>query len=105
MAVLVIVEVPGGTEEMYDSMNEQMGVGDTWMPDGLITHTAGPIDGGWRVVDCWREAADFESQIPPKLVPMLEAYKAEHGLETGEPIISVSPLANVVSVASASVLA
>jgi hypothetical protein len=36
---------------------------------------------------------------------MLEAYKAEHGLETGEPIISVSPLANVVSVASASVLA
>jgi hypothetical protein len=29
-------------------------------PEGLIFHSAGPIDGGWGVIDFWesREAAD-----------------------------------------------
>ena len=33
VAVMMMVEVPGGTTEIYDSVNERMGIGPGKLPD------------------------------------------------------------------------
>jgi hypothetical protein len=54
MAIMMIIEVPGGTVEQYDRANEIMGIrGDDDAPDGLISHVAGKTEDGLLVVDLW----------------------------------------------------
>ena len=105
MAVIVTIEVPGGTQEMYDAIDAKIQIPSEWIPDGLIAHTAGPVDGGWRVIDVWRSAEDFESAIPPKLAPLMGEYAAESGVELAEPKITITPLYNVFARESEPVLA
>jgi len=105
MAVVVIIEFPGGTEEMYEAVNAQLGVPDEWIPDGLIAHSAGPIDDGFRVIDIWRSAEDFESQIPPKIIPKIAEFAEAAGVAAPEPEISIEPLVDVFSQESEAVLA
>ena len=61
MAVMMIMEVPGGTKDQYKKVNELMGVrGDEDAPDGLIQHLAAVSEDGMVVVDVWesQEALD-----------------------------------------------
>jgi heme-degrading monooxygenase HmoA len=54
VAVLMVFEVPGGTVEQYEQMNEIMGIrGDEDAPDGLISHVVGRTDDGVLVADVW----------------------------------------------------
>ncbi len=58
MAVAFIHEVPGLTQEQYEMVvREAKQAGPA--PGGLL-HLAGPMDGGWRIIDVWesREAAE-----------------------------------------------
>src|SRR5215831_5655555 len=50
MAVAFLQEVPGATQEQYDQVVETLR-GQT--AEGRIFHVAGPIEGGWRIVDVW----------------------------------------------------
>jgi hypothetical protein len=52
MAVGIIINFPGATQEQYDTVMEQLNLGGR-MPPGGISHAAGPTDEGWRVVDVW----------------------------------------------------
>jgi hypothetical protein len=63
MAVGLRIKFDGGTQEQYDAIHSRMGV-DQNPPEGLIFHSAGPIDGGWGVIDFWesREAFDRFAQ-------------------------------------------
>jgi hypothetical protein len=63
MAVGLRLKFDGGTREQYDTIHSHMGV-DQNPPEGLIFHSAGPIDGGWGVIDFWesREAFDRFAQ-------------------------------------------
>jgi heme-degrading monooxygenase HmoA len=54
MAVLMMLEVPGGTAEQYGQANEIMGIqGDDDAPDGLISHIAARTDDGFLIADVW----------------------------------------------------
>ena len=70
MAVLVSADVPGQTQEGYDSM---MGVLEPLLRQakGFIAHGAGPIAHGWRVFEIWETQHDatqfFATYIQPNL--------------------------------------
>ncbi|MFF3839942.1 hypothetical protein [Streptomyces sp. NPDC001930] len=54
MAVIVTVEIPGGTQEQYEETTRLLEATDWFPPEGFIAHAAGPDgSGGWRVVDFW----------------------------------------------------
>lgn len=54
MAVLMVLEVPGGTVEQYEHVNEIMGIrGDADAPTGLIVHFAGVDESGMTIADVW----------------------------------------------------
>src|SRR5690349_18508410 len=70
MAVLMTLEVPGGTTAKYDRTNEILGIaGEHDAPPGLITHVCGITDGHIRVVDLWDSEEAFgefaQTQIGP----------------------------------------
>jgi quinol monooxygenase YgiN len=59
MALAFLFELPGTTQEQYDQVIEKLQLGGRTYP-GQLFHVAGPMEGGWRVVDVWesQEAAD-----------------------------------------------
>ena len=75
MAVGMLIDIPGGTAEMYEAVNQEM-FGTSQpdpgrMPEELIFHTAGATADGWRIFDVWesREAFDrfFREQVGPAM--------------------------------------
>ena len=69
MAVLMIVEVPGGTIDMYDQLNQEMGVGADNLPEGCLSHTAAFSDEGVIVADVWESAEAFQRFAEQQLGP------------------------------------
>jgi hypothetical protein len=59
MAVGIRLKFSGGTQEQYDTTHRHMGI-DSNPPEGLIFHMAGPIDGGWGVIDVWESREAFD---------------------------------------------
>jgi hypothetical protein len=88
MAVLMIMEVEGGTTAQYDRVDELLGVVSAEnAPEGLISHTAAVTDTGLLVADVWESPEDiqrfFEAQLgaalqgagveqssPPRILPV-----------------------------------
>ncbi|GHG24681.1 hypothetical protein ACFFSH_05380 [Streptomyces filamentosus] len=66
MAVIVTFEFPGAGQELYDAVIDRVtgGRGFTRFADlgdpGLISHAAGPVDGGFRVTEVWESAEALE---------------------------------------------
>jgi hypothetical protein len=62
MAELLILEFEGVGEGDYDKVNQILGIdsvtGEGDWPAGLISHTAGPIEDGWRVIEVWESQED-----------------------------------------------
>jgi hypothetical protein len=65
-AVGLIMTFPGVTEAQYYAVLEQLDLGGR-LPHGGISHAAGPIEGGWRVVDVWESEETFETFFREKL--------------------------------------
>jgi hypothetical protein len=59
MAVGLMVRFDGGTEDQYRAVHSHTLV-DQNPPEGLIFHSAGPIEGGWRIIDFWESRAAFD---------------------------------------------
>jgi hypothetical protein len=73
MAVLMTIEVPGGTTAMYDRANQIMGItGPDDAPDGLISHTCGTTDDGILVADVWDSLASLDDFARNRLGPAME---------------------------------
>jgi len=68
--------------KIYESVNDEVGRAVDFKTNGCIVHTAGPIPGGWRVLDVW-ESQDKLDQFSQILVPILE----KHGLPMTQPEI------------------
>jgi hypothetical protein len=62
----MIMTFPGGTQEQYDAVLQQLNLGGR-MPPGGISHAAGPIEGGWRVVDVWETQEAFDIFLRERL--------------------------------------
>jgi hypothetical protein len=57
VAILMVMDVPGGTTEQYDRVLELLPAG---RPPGLVSHVCAPSDRGLLIVDVWetQEALD-----------------------------------------------
>jgi hypothetical protein len=71
MPVGFIIEVSGGTQQMYDQAMVELNVTEHPI-DGLISHTAGPMEGGWRVIDVWQSDEKFGAFGANRLGPALQ---------------------------------
>ncbi len=76
----VILEMPGGTEAEYTAAAEAMAAKGLWPPPGRLSHLAGPVEGGWRIVETWESAEAFAEHREA----FVEAAK-EAGLPPAEP--------------------
>ena len=70
MAVGIRLKMAGGTQEQYDAVDAIINAeGDP--PAGLILHSAGPVDGGWGVIDFWESRQAFDAFTEGRLMPAL----------------------------------
>jgi hypothetical protein len=72
MAVGLWIKFDDGTQEQYEAINAEMGVEDN-PPEGLILHSAGPVPGGWNIVDFWETRGHFDRFQEDRLGPAVEA--------------------------------
>jgi quinol monooxygenase YgiN len=72
MAVQITGEIPGQTQQGYDGMLNALEQIMKQAP-GFISHSAFPVDGGWRVIEVWESKAAatefFAKHIAPNLPP------------------------------------
>jgi hypothetical protein len=80
MAMLMTLEVPGGTTALYDRANEIMRIaGESDAPTGLIAHTCAVTDDGIVVVDVWDSTRSLDDFAQNRLGAAL----AEAGMPEG----------------------
>lgn len=72
MAVMMIAEVAGQTQQGYDGMLDRLQPA-LLGAEGFIAHASHPVDGGWRVIELWQSKAHadrfFASAVAPHLPP------------------------------------
>jgi heme-degrading monooxygenase HmoA len=73
MAVAMIMEAPGMTTELYDSVMEHLEWSERDLPDGFVSHYAGPTEDGLLVFDIWESREDFERFFETRLGAALTA--------------------------------
>jgi hypothetical protein len=71
MPVGIRLKFSGGTQEQYDTVHSHVNV-EADPPPGLIFHSAGPIDGGWGVIDFWESRDAFDRFASERLGPAME---------------------------------
>lgn len=76
MAVGLRLKFDGGTQEQYEAIHRRVDV-DNDPPPGLIFHSAGPIEGGWGVIDFWESREAFDEFVAGRLRPGIEALGDE----------------------------
>src|SRR4051794_27338296 len=82
MAVMMLMELPGGTTEQYEQLNEAMGIrGDEDAPEGLVHHVAGQDENGLTVVDVWESEGALGRFVEERLRPAIESTGAQQGPE------------------------
>jgi hypothetical protein len=59
-----------GTQEQYDAIHRRMQV-DSNPPEGMIFHMAGPIEGGWGVIDVWESRDHFDRFFESRQQPAI----------------------------------
>ena len=102
MAVIVITEPESVNEEMYDAVQEKLGLqGDP--PEGLILHTAGTDGDQFRVVDVWESKEAHDRFRDERLLPAIREVASERGMDppSGPPSGSSYPAHNVQILAAA----
>jgi hypothetical protein len=88
MAIGVVFDFPGKTSRAkYEQTVKLILKGRRkrladWPVRGVLAHIAGPVPGGWRVVDVWQSRAAF-NKFGKKLKPVLKKV----GLESARPKI------------------
>jgi hypothetical protein len=66
MAIGIVIEIPGGTKAQYDAVMQKLQLNGR-LPTGGLYHVAGPMEGGWRVVDVWESEEAFQRFFQTKL--------------------------------------
>ena len=94
MPVVMMVDNPEGSQEVYEKVRGHLGLEET--PAGGILHVAGPSpSGGWRVIEVWESEEDAIRFQKERLGPALAAagvtarpqpqFWPVHNIMTGQP--------------------
>ncbi len=84
MAVGVVLEFPNANQADYDNVSRRLGLSspNAQWPTGIISHTAGPLEGGgWCVIDEWESREDFQRFYNERLRQALQGT----GMESTQP--------------------
>ena len=73
-------DMPGVTADDYATVLAELGGAEKHAP-GLIAHVAGPVEGGFRIVDVWATQEDAERFAEQHLAP---AVRRAHGDDVRE---------------------
>jgi len=92
MAVGLWISFASGTQEQYDAVNAEMGVEEN-PPEGMIFHSAGPMEGGWNVIDFWESRELFDRFQQERLGPAIQALGDD---ALGPPSIKEFPVYNTI---------
>lgn len=71
MAVVIVNEIAGGDQTLYDGLKPRTTPNDR-LPEGCSLRIAGPIDGGWRVITVWDSEEQFEEFRTGTLIPAIQ---------------------------------
>ena len=93
MAVVVVNEIEGGSQDLYDQVNPKVMPGGQ-LPEGCQLQIAGPIDKGWRVITVWDSEDQFQQFRNDKLIPALKDAGDEQRVA---PSISADPVYRVLT--------
>jgi hypothetical protein len=93
MTVVIVNEIEGGNQELYEQVNPKVMPGGN-LPDGCQLHIAGPVDNGWRVITVWDSEDQFQQFRDEKLIPAIREAGSE---ETIAPHISADPVHNLIT--------
>lgn len=109
MAILMILDLPGGTTELYESINDELGIHTADdLPEGCIAHAAATTEDGMVVIDVWESPEAFERfaehslgpvarrrgmpEPRPRIVPVHNRIHAGRGANAGVMGIFETPL-------------
>jgi hypothetical protein len=92
MAVVVVNEIQGGDQDLYDRVNPK--VMPDGLPDGCQAHIAGPVEGGWRVITVWESEERFQQFREETLIPAMREAGAEERIA---PSISTNPVYRLIT--------
>jgi hypothetical protein len=93
MAVVIVNEMEGGGQDLYDQVNPKVMEGGN-LPDGCQLHIAGPYENGWRVITVWDSEDRFQQFREEKLIP---AIREAGGEDRIVPHISADPVHNLMT--------
>jgi hypothetical protein len=88
MAIVVVNEIEGGSQDLYDQVNPKV-LPDGKLPDGCQVHIAGPTEKGWRVITVWDSDERFQQFRNDKLIP---AMRETGGEDRIAPTIDTEPV-------------
>jgi hypothetical protein len=74
MAIAVIIDFPGGSQEEYDTVVRELGpAGESVAAaPGLLLHGGGPTADGWRVIDFWESQEALDRFTQEQLMPAMQ---------------------------------
>ena len=88
MAVVMLVDNPKGSQEVYEKVRAHLGIDRAV---GGIFHVAGPSPtGGFRVIELWESEEDARAFLRERFAPALEAI----GVSGPPPRIEFWPVHN-----------
>ena len=93
MAIAIMQDFPGMTQEMYDRINDQVSAQlnlDGNAPQGCLFHTASRPRWGRRVLDVW-ESQDAFNKFLATLGPIAQSAGAP------QPQVTIWPLHNILT--------
>ena len=92
MAVVVVNQIEGGSQDFYEQVNPK--VMPDGLPEGCQLHIAGPTEGGWQVITVWDSDERFQQFRDEKLIP---ALREAGGDDRIAPQIKTNPVHNLMT--------
>ncbi|MEV6522478.1 hypothetical protein [Longispora sp. NPDC051575] len=77
----VLQEMPGVDEAEYRMVEKHLGPD---RPPGLLAHVAGPVEGGWRIINVWRDEDAFRRFQSERLLRAAGLAAQEDGFDAGK---------------------
>ena len=73
-----------GDATLYDAVLSKLDIENN-PPAGMLVHTAGEVNGRWRIFDVWESRADFDRFFQERLGAAIQQAAQEQGREVIPP--------------------
>jgi hypothetical protein len=77
----VMQEMPGVSESEYRLVEQHLGPD---RPPGLLAHVAGPVEGGWRIINIWLDEQTFRRFQSERLMSAAGLAAQEDGFDASK---------------------